>query len=217
MRGLWIVFLIVGTTFQVLIIQVLVRKALRAYPALLLYSIASFLATAFATSAYFNSDLYRRYYWIQDAVMQCLMFLLVISLIYGAMNHSTRRTVVGHTLVGGSLLYVLLSTYFTRDPHLGYWMTQLGRNLGFLAVILNLVFWAVLIKSRRAERTLLMVSGGLGIQMAGKAIGHSLRQMSHSTILQGNLIIVLAQLFCLYIWWKAFQHYGQNAPRSTTS
>jgi hypothetical protein len=90
-------------------------------------------------------------------------------------------------------------------------MTQLSRNLGFLAVILNLVLWAVLIKSQRADRTLLMVSGGIGIQMAGKAIGHSLRQLSRSTIVAGDLTIVLSGLLCLYIWWQAFRPSGQRA------
>jgi hypothetical protein len=217
MRSLWIVLLITGTTFQVLIIRALVRGALRAFPALFIYSIASFLATAFAAAAFFNGDLYQRatrYYWIQDAVLQFLIFLLVISLIYGAMDRSEKRTVVRRALVGGSLLFVSLSLYFTWDPRLGRWMTQLSRNLGFLAVILNLVLWAVLIKSRRADRTLLMVSGGLGIHMAGRAIGHSLRQLSHSTVVPGDLIIVLSGLLCLYIWWQAFRDFNR-AERGT--
>jgi hydrogenase-4 membrane subunit HyfE len=96
-------------------------------------------------------------------------------------------------------------------------MTQLSRDLGFLAVILDLALWAVLIQSRRPDRTLLMVSAGMGIQMAGKAIGHSLRQLSRSAIVPGNLIIVLSGLLCLYIWWQAFRHYDQNAPRPTIS
>jgi hypothetical protein len=214
MRGIWIILLIIGTTLQVLVIQLLFRRALKAFPTLLVYLVASALATAFAASAYFSGDIYRKYYWIQDAVLQCLMFILVISLIYGAMNQNAKRAAVGRTLVGSTILCVLLSTYFTWNPQLGYWMTRLSRNLGFLAVVLNMVLWAVLIKSRRADRTLLMVSGGLGIQMAGKAIGHSLRQISHSTILPGNLVIVLSGLLSLYIWWQAFRDFNPAERRT---
>jgi uncharacterized membrane protein YsdA (DUF1294 family) len=83
-------------------------------------------------------------------------------------------------------------------------MTQFSRNVGFLAVILNLVLWAALLKHRRPDQTLLMVSGGIGIQMAGKAIGHSLRQW-RPTVTTGDLVIVLSHLLCLYIWWQAFR------------
>ena len=62
-----------------------------------------------------------------------------------------------------------------------------------------------------------MVSGGMGIQMAGKAIGHSLRQLSRSAMMPGDLVIVLSHLLCLYIWWQAFRHYGQKAPVATVS
>ena len=84
-------------------------------------------------------------------------------------------------------------------------MTRFSRNLGFLAVLLNLVLWAALLKHRRPDQTLLLVSGGMGIQMAGKAIGHALRQLSPSTVTAGNLVIVLSHLLCLYIWWQAFR------------
>jgi hypothetical protein len=32
-----------------------------------------------------------------------------------------------------------------------------------------------------------------------------LRQLSHSTLTLGNLVIVLSHLLCLYIWWQAFR------------
>jgi F0F1-type ATP synthase assembly protein I len=85
-------------------------------------------------------------------------------------------------------------------------MTKLARNLSFCSVILNLALWAVLIKARHTDRRLLLISGGLGVQMAGKAIGHSLRQVSASTVLAGNLVYVLSHLACMYIWWQAFRH-----------
>lgn len=89
-------------------------------------------------------------------------------------------------------------------------MTQLSRNLGFAAVILNLLLWAALIRSSPVNRTLLMLSGGFGIEMAGQAIGHSFRQISRSLILTGDIIIVITSLVCLYIWWQAFRSFDRS-------
>ena len=48
------------------------------------------------------------------------------------------------------------------------------------------------------------------IILAGKAIGHSLRQISSSTVLAGELILVLSHLLCLYIWWQALRSFDRQ-------
>jgi len=53
-----------------------------------------------------------------------------------------------------------------------------------------------------------MVTGGLGLQFAGEAIGQSLRQLSrdHMTILFiGNLVAAGTHLLRLYVWNAAFR------------
>lgn len=220
MYYVWTGTLAIGLLLQVLLVAALLRGAWKRFKALFCYSVVLLLTTVVEGSAFYNADLFaraNRYYWVIDAARQCLIFIFVVSLIYGATARSERRAVVRRALIGGALVYVCASLYFTWDPRASRWMTQLSRNLGFLAVILNLVLWAVLIQSGRADRTLLMVSGGMGIQMAGKAIGHSLRQLSRSAIVPGDLIIVLSHLLCLYIWWQAFRHFDQNAQRSKVS
>ncbi len=214
MRNIWLLLSCSGLALQLLLIRALAGGAKRTFPVFFVYVVTLFLVSVVAVSALCNGDFFRsanRYYWVLEAIVQILVFLVVISLIHAAMDRSQKRVLIRRVLVGGAFLFVCVSLYFTRDPRPGRWMTQLSRNLGFLAVILNLVLWAVLIKSRRADRTLLMVSGGMGIQMAGKAIGHSLRQLSRGTIVAGDLIIVLSGLLCLYIWWQAFRHSGQKA------
>jgi hypothetical protein len=144
-------------------------------------------------------------YWVFDSIRQTMVYVVVISLIRRASEQSARRASIGRFLIAGSMLFAALSLYFTYNRGLDFWMTRFSRNLGFLAVILNLILWAALLRQRRPDRTLLMVSGGMGIQMAGKAIGHALRQLSPSTLTLGNLVIVLSHLLCLYIWWQAFR------------
>jgi hypothetical protein len=220
MRNIWLLLAGTGLALQLLLIRSLTGAAMRRFRVFFVYAVTLFLISVVTVSALWNGDLFAsasRYYWALKAIDQILIFLVVISLIYGAMDRSKKRTMVMRALIGGAFLFACASLYFTRDPRPGHWMTQLSRNLGFLAVILNLILWATLIKSRRADRALLMVSGGMGIQMAGEAIGHSLRQLSRAAILPGDLIIVLSQLLCLYIWWQAFRHSDQNAPDPTFS
>jgi hypothetical protein len=67
---------------------------------------------------------------------------------------------------------------------------------------------------------LLLVSGGLGIQFTGEAIGESLRSMavqhrSRPLSFTGSLITTLVDLLSVYIIWQAFRNYkGKDAKRA---
>ena len=219
MTYLWVATLLIGISLQILVIAALLRGAYREFKILFVYIVALFLTTVVEAAAFFNPQIWShtsRYYWIADSIRQGLIYCVVIALTYRVMENSRSRSAIQRALVGGAILFTVLSLYFTRDPRFGFWMARVGRNLGFCAVILNLVLWAVLIKYRQANRLLLLISGGLGIQMAGKAIGHSLRQFSqevHSLIqIAGDLIIVLSHIACLYIWWQAFRTFDRREP-----
>jgi hypothetical protein len=207
----------VGIVLQLLVIAALLRGGIRKYRVLFVYVVVLFLTTVMeAASFYSPSVLIGRsyYYWSFDAVRQALIYLIVLSFIDQALPRIRSGLPVRQFLWGGAALFAAGSLILTREPVLGRWMTDLSRNLGFLAVVLNMVLWAVLLKSRQGDRLLLMVTGGMGIQMAGKAIGHSLRQLSRSGIAMGDLILVLSHLLCLYIWWQAFRRFDPGATPS---
>ena len=89
-------------------------------------------------------------------------------------------------------------------------MTPWSSNLNFCSAILDLALWALLIASREKDQRLLMLSGALGIQFTGEAIGHALRNLSrrnHSTLMVslGNAVAVLTYLAFLYILWQTFR------------
>jgi len=207
MQHFWAAMILAGVILQLLVIAALWKGAYREYTLLFVYCIVLLLTTVADASAYFDPQLWTRtrLFWINDAIRQVLIFCLVISLIHRAMGGNPGRRRTRRALTAGAVAFTALSLLFTWEPAFGLWMTKLARNLGFCAVILNLVLWAVLIKARDTDRRLLLISGGLGVQMAGKAIGHSLRQMSASTVLAGNLVYVLAHLACMYIWWQSFR------------
>lgn len=208
MPYVWSTTLVVGVGLQILVIAALLRRGWRRFKGLLAYVVVLLLTTGVDAAAFYGQGIQFTMsgnYWVDDAVRQFLIFFLVLSLIRAGMVRDPSLLKRSRLLGFGVAAFSIVSLYATRDAEFGVWMTQLSRNLGFLAVVLNLVLWAVLIQSRQRDRTLLMVSGGMGIQMAGKAIGHSLRQMSQATVLPGDLTIVVSHLFCLYVWWQALR------------
>lgn len=217
MYYVWVVLSSIGILLQLLLIHELLKGAFKRFPMLFTYAVTLFLTTIVEAAAFYDPQIWRKssgYYWIVDSIRQLLIFCLVISLTYKTMGDSPSRLSVRRGLVVGAAIVALVSLYATREDAFGFWMTRLSRNLSFCAVILNLILWAVLIKSRLADRTLLLISGGLGIQMAGQAIGHSLRQVSHDQSspvrISGDLMLVISHLACLYIWWQAFRAFDRK-------
>jgi hypothetical protein len=206
---------IVGLYLLVRVISSLVPEYFKRFPFLLAYCVALFLGTVVAISSRVDQGFSRsrlnfsettaRYYWITDAVLQFLVFCIVISLIHQSLEHSPQRARVGRWLIAGALIVTGASLWLHRADTLSGWMTLVSRDLNFTAVLLNIVLWFTLISSPKRNTRLLMVSGALGIQFAGTAIGHSLRQFGQAVVPFGNVILVLSNLVCLYIWWQTFR------------
>lgn len=211
-----------GLGMQVLVIREFLRGFYKRFPVLFAYAITLFLTTIIEVSVYtaassgarFWVRSWRLYYWIDDAILQALIFSVVISLIHQAMGRTATRTAMGRWLIAGGVLVFALSFLVHRGPlyKLSAWMTLISRDLSFSAVVLDLLLWSTLIASRKKDIQLLMLSGGLGIQFTGAAIGQSVRQLaqgamgrSYAMALAGSILVVLSNLACLYIWWQALR------------
>lgn len=90
-------------------------------------------------------------------------------------------------------------------------MTNVIRNLSLIAMLMNLLLWILLVQRRTSDRTLLMVSSGLGLQMAGEAMGQSLRLINPATEQFGNVVLICAHIACLGVWYTAFKNKPQPA------
>lgn len=204
---------IIGISLQVLVITSLLRGPYRRFPFVLAYSVTLFLTSvveiaSMIDTAGFATSASARYYWVNDLILTSLTYCVVISLIYGALSPE-RRARTGRWLIGGAALIALISATAHRDDvYMSLERTKLSRDLNFMAAAMDMLLWLILIASRRNDRELLMVSGGLGIQFTGAAIGHSLRQLSQGSplaIFAGGLIVVLTHLIMLFVWWQAFR------------
>jgi len=217
----------VGLPLELLIIAALLRGGYRRFPFIFAYIIVEFLTTVLeipAYVAYYTGHPFATghgrayYYWLDEGVLQALIFAVVISLVYHATAKLGSRRIVRASLVGGAILFAGASflIHFQHGVVAGTWMTPWTRDLSFSSTILDLALWAMLIASREKDHRLLMLSGALGIQFTGEAIGESLRHLSRSTVFPGNVLIMLTNLLFLYIWWQALRTAPARQPSGVT-
>lgn len=213
---------LVGLPLEVLLILLLVRGAYRQYPFVFAYLTVSFVTTLLEMSlyseAYLKHDrtamrLFAEAYWVDEVAVQVLIFALVISLIAQAAAITRSRRVVRLGLSIAAAIFAgvsFLMHYQPRAGVVGGWMTDWVRDLSVGATVLDLGLWMLLIASRKGDRRLLMLSGGLGLQFTGEAIGEALRSMAvpgqtHLLSLSGSVVTMSAELLCLYVWWQTFR------------
>ena len=212
---------LVGLSLELAIMVVLLRGQWKRYPFVFAYLIGDFLTTVLeiepavlryataTTATTAEKQSFAKLYWLDERIMQVLVFLLVISLVYRATAHLQPRRTLLTLVVAGTVLSAGISLLFHFEPNVrpGKWMTPWTRDMNFFAAILDLGLWAVLIGVRKKDYQLLMISGALGLQFTGVAIGQAVRDMSMSPLLAlitGDFIS-MANIGCLYIWWQAFR------------
>jgi len=199
---------------NLLVIAALLRGAYRRFPFVFAYSITLFFTTAVEVAAYTSYFSGTRlahtravYYWVDEGIRQALVFAVVISLIYQASREVRARGLVRAALVAGAILFAGVSFLLHYDAHavISKWMTLWVRDLSFSSALLDFSLWAMLLAVRKNDLQLFLLSGGLGIQFAGEAIGQTVRNQFSSLVLLGNVIIIATSLACPYIWWQAFR------------
>jgi hypothetical protein len=215
-----VTFWAVGIPLQVLTITALLRGWYRRFPFVFAYVVAcllaAFIEVPLNVARYLKMDVAPRgpayYYWINEVLTQVLIFAVVVSLISYATAALQSRRVLRTCLIGGPLLLAAISfgVHYKTEVVTGAWMAPWLRDLNFGAAILDLLLWGMLIAAKQKDYKVLMLSGALGIQFTGEAIGSALRTLSAPTkskalSLTGAIIVVLADLVCLYIWWQTFR------------
>jgi hypothetical protein len=210
---------LVGLPLELLIIGALLRGAYRRFPLLLIYSVALFLTTVIEISvnqAYFSGIHFRysraTYYWVDEGIRQGLLFAVVLSWAYLATGHLRSRNLVRVVIIAGGIALAGMSFLVHHQEQLAAgvgrwrWMTLWVRDVAFAAAILDLAVWGLLLASRHKDTQILLLTGGLGIQFAGDAIGESLRFLFKSfAISPGTVVEVLTSLAALWIWWQALR------------
>jgi len=196
----------IGLWLNLKVISALMRGSYRQYPFVFAYAL-TLLASTMAEIGLraLPKRLWDSYYWIDEVILDVLVFCVVIAFIDEAARHSKRKLIERRWLVLAAALIFAVS--FAVHPGLPMYrqMTLISRDLNICAVILDLILWSLLLTAQRPDRRLLLLSGGLGLQLTGAIMGEQLRNFSHSLWLTGTLLEVTTGLLGLYIWWRALR------------
>jgi hypothetical protein len=213
---------LVGLPLELMVIALLLRGEYRRYPFIFLYAVVDFLTTileiqpaiAYGSATAEAKKQFALMFWFYERIMQVLVFLLVISLVYIATKHLRPRRTLLTGIICGTVLVAAISFWAHYDPNppIGRYMTRWTRDLNFCAAILDLGLWALLIASRQKDYKLLLITGALGIQFTGGAIGQSLRDMSPAIVTAASDFTVITNLARIYIWWQAFRGKPKTLP-----
>jgi hypothetical protein len=200
--GAWII----GLWLNLQVISALVRGSYRQYPFVFAYSLALLVSTVVEIGLRVApKTLRQQYYWTDEIVLDVLVFCVVIAFIDEAARHSGHKPVERHWLILAAGLIFVGSYAFHHSSHFNRQMTLISRDLNMCAVVLDLILWSLLVSARRPNRRLMLLSGGLGLQLTGAIMGEQLRNFSHSLFLTGTLLEVTTGLLGLYIWWRALR------------
>jgi hypothetical protein len=216
---------VIGVSLELMIMVLLLRGPWKEYPFVFAYVLGDFFTTVleigpglqYADATAQAKRYYALLYWWNERVMQVLVFVLIISLIYRATAHQKARHVLLLAVICGILLFAGITFLVYYDPAkgTGRWITPWARNMNFCAAILDLGLWATLIGAPRKNYRLLMVSGALGIQFTGGAIGQAVRGLSHDSVELTAYFIPLSTLLCQYVLWRAFRAAPATAEART--
>lgn len=157
-------------------------------------------------------------YWSFDLVLHGLIVALLLFLMREALNGRSGFDRAGLLIIGVVGILVTFALYMLFGPSKG-WVNPLSRDLSFCEEILNLVLWTILLRNRTRDIVLLLVSAGVGIQVTGEVIGHTLRLITESRTLVWlpTAIVLLCETGALLVWCKAFVIYGRRQREEKTA
>jgi hypothetical protein len=210
----------VSIAIQAAVIFFLLRGSFRRYPLLLLYCFLQLAATVAEEYVYrvFGepSTLFHRLYWTDEISLDLLLFLMVITLTYQALEGSPLRKTMGR-LLGAVLVIVLVVPFalFSARRFNSAWFDGASQLLNFGAAIMNLGLWTALIGTKKRDPLLLKVSAGLGVAVTGAAIAYGLRRFTPpgGTLQQlANLFKTITYLASVAIWCWAFRSAAGKTP-----
>jgi hypothetical protein len=212
--------LLIGLPLEIMVIAALLRGGYRRFPLIFVYAILNLLATvveippawAYLHGVQGGAARMVGYWWNDEGVFQLLNYLVVMSLIYQATATLPARRILRGSLFLGALLFAGITFLIHYSPQQlpGAWMTSWTRDLNFCSAVLDLALWALLISMREKDYRVLMLSGAMGIQFTGEAIGQSLRQLSQrdrslALARSGAILMMISNLLLMFIWWRAFR------------
>lgn len=196
-----------------------------------IYSLVLPLITAsvyLINSPYANLKLSRddiQQYLLIYAAADLVMHILLLAIMLQLTGRSSRLLNMGpfvfYTLIGVSVLVLSVASWFFLNDTtvLQIRFSNIRRYVSVYLVILNLLWWSFLIRSKKFDRRILLLSAGIGLQMTGQVITDSLYSIGVELKKDGAIWMSLGvyigfftHFLCLYSWLRAFSPANASLP-----
>jgi hypothetical protein len=211
MFSAWMVPSVIGLLLDILVIAYLVRGPLNRFIFVFCYCFVEAVFFVIGSLSYLQLGprgvSYDKIYWAADLVSHALITLILLSLIRESLGSNAHLKRLASWVLPVAIAGVALGSALTfQDPRITAWMTPVSRNLSFCEEILNFMLWTALIRNRDYDRLLLFISAGIGIQVTGEVIGHTLRtfMFRRTMIWLPDTLLMVSEIVCLLTWVWAF-------------
>ena len=204
--------LIVGLGLQCLVLSALLQGAVRAYPFVFAYVVVNLLSSIvqFSFKHYFGARSREFYqaYWVCDFLGTFLILMIIIHLVRIAMGRHRYGAMVYWGLLMGTVVVGVAGflAIQARGFSMGRWLTYVGRDYYFSAVILNAMLWFALVRSSQDNKQIYLLTSGLGLQLTGAAVAHALR-VSPQFRWHANVFLIATYLANLGVWYVALKRF----------
>lgn len=201
---------VVNLALLCLVVFYLIRGPFRRYPILLAYCVAELVTAAaeYFVSNYGSHQVFIRLYYADEVGIDLLLFFMVISFTYRALEGNPMRAAAGRILavVTIGVLVLPFALFYRSIRDFAHFFSKTSELLNFGAAVMVLVLWTALLSAKARDRQLLMVSAGLGLQVTAQAIGFGIRQfLSGDQRWIVDLFMMIAHLPSIYLWVLAFR------------
>jgi hypothetical protein len=214
MFSAWMVPALIGFLLDVLVIGYLIRGPLKRFIFVFCYCVVEAVVFVIGSASYLHLGprglRYENVFWGADLLSHALITLILIFLIRESLGSSADLKRLASWVLPVAIAGVAIGSVLAfRDPtiKISVWMTPVTRNLSFAEEILNFMLWTALIRNRDYDRLLLFISAGIGIQVTGEVIGHTIRtfmQKEGTMIWLPDTLLMVSEIVCLLTWVWAF-------------
>jgi len=219
MFSAWMVPSIIGLVLDILVVAYLVRGPLKRFVFVFCYCLVEAVGFVIGSLSYLHLGprglRYESFFWAADLVIHGLTTLILLSLIRESLGSNAHLKRLASWVLPVAVIGVAVGSVLTfQDPSINVWMTPVSRNLSFCEEILNFMLWTALIRNRDYDRLLLFISAGIGVQVTGEVIGHTIRTFMRkgTMIWLPDTLLMVSEIICLLTWVWAFSRSKGSVP-----
>lgn len=155
------------------------------------------------------------YFLVSETARWGALYLAVLSFVWKALTVHPAYHWIRHWLIPLSAFTVFVAIFLTKGPNIPIWILKTVNILSIAGMLLNLILWTLLIRTRSSNLTLFLVTSGLGIQAALEAAAWSLRNF-RSTFNAAYFVGIFGHLLCLTVWVFAFRKPAVRQAKAVT-